>query len=319
MPPTLVEMRDALAIIRRYLPSQTPLVFAPALSECLGADIWLKWEFSNPIGAFKLRGGLNLMASLAADDCKAVVTASTGNHGQSIAYAAELFDIPATIFLPENGNPDKAASIERLGAKLQYVGANFDACREAAIEYSNKFHGRYIHPANEPKLISGVGTAALEIFEQDGQLEDVDLVIVPVGGGSGVCGWILARDELSASTKIWGTQSAQSNAAYESWISGKLVTRPNLTTSEGLSTGEGYSLTQEIMRNGLDDFILADDSEIDDAVGVMLETQHVLLEPAGAAALAAAIRAKEKIKSQRVVLVCSGSNISRAQLKKIIN
>lgn len=314
----LAEMRSAASIINKYFEIPTPLLFSPSLSEKLGAEVWLKCEFSNPIGAFKLRGGLNLISALADKNCSHVVTASTGNHGQSIAYAARLFQIAATIFVPENANPDKADSIKRFGAEIRYVGENFDSCRSAAIEYSRELNARYIHPANERELLSGVGTAALEVLDEEGQLRDADVVIVPVGGGSGVCGWILARDELSSPTKIWATQSAQSSAAYESWMSGKLVTSPNLTTSEGLSTGDGYSLTQKIMGNGLDDFILVEDSEINDAVGIMLETQHVLLEPAGAAALAAAIKAKENIKSKRVVLVCSGSNISRAQLKNII-
>ncbi len=315
--PTLDDVRAARARIAAHIGLPTPLVHSPALSEMLDADVWLKYEFANPIGAFKLRGGLNLAASLTAEERAAgLVTASTGNHGQSIAYAGRAVGAPATIFVPRGANTDKVASMERLGARVVAEGEVFDEARLAAQRYAEDTRARHVHVADEPALIAGVATAALEVLED--QRPDAELVIVPVGGGSGACGWITVRDGLGHEAEVWGVQSAQAPAAHDAWATGELVSRPNRSRAEGVATGVAFATTQAILRAGLADFLLVDDDRTDEAVVALLEQQHVLVEPAGALALAAAVQQRERVRGRRVVLVLSGSNITRAQLQAIL-
>jgi len=315
--PTLQDVRDAAAGIASLLPLPTPLVASPGLSELLEADVSLKLEFATPVSAFKVRGGLTLVANLTEDERAAgLVTASTGNHGQSIAYAGRQYGVRTAIFVPQGANPDKLAAIRRLGAEIHEVGARFDDAVIAAAAHADANGMRFVSSGDEPALIAGVGTAALEVLEQ--QQPDTDVAIVPVGGGSGVCGWLTVRDGLHHGAEIWGVQSAQAPAAHDSWLAGSVVERPNLTTAEGLSTGQGFSLTLSIMRATLDAFVLVDDNAIEHAVVALLDHQHLLAEPAGAASLAAAIAERDKLRGRQVVLVCSGANITREQLRAIL-
>lgn len=315
--PTIEDVRAAAAEIEARLSLPTPLVASPGLSELLDADISLKLEFATPVSAFKVRGGLTLVAQLTeAERSAGLVTASTGNHGQSIAYAGRLHGVPTAIFVPEGANPDKVAAIRRLGAEIHEVGERFDDSVRAAAAHADATGMRFVSSGDEPDLISGVGTAALEVLEE--QQPDTELAIVPVGGGSGVCGWLTVRDGLDHAARVWGVQSAQAPAAYESWRAGEPVTRPNLTSAEGLSTGEGFSLPISIMRASLDEFVLVDDAAIEDAVLTLFDLQHLLVEPAGAASLAAAFAEREQLRGRRVVLVCSGANITRQQLFAIL-
>lgn len=316
-PPTLEDVRAAAAEISPHLPLPTPLVASPALSELLDADVSLKLEFATPVSAFKVRGGLTLAAQLTeAERAAGLVTASTGNHGQSIAYAGRMHGIRTAIFVPEGANPDKVASIRRLGAEIHEVGERFDDAVRAAETHADATGMRFVSSGDEPHLIAGVGTAAVEVLDQ--QQPDTEVVIVPVGGGSGVCGWLTVRGGLGHAAEVWGVQSAQAPAAYESWRAGEVVTRPNLTTAEGLSTGAGYALPIAMMRAYLDRFVLVDDDAIEQALVALLDQQHVLVEPAGAAPLAAALAERERLRGRRVVLVCSGANVTRAQLLAIL-
>lgn len=325
-PPTLADVRRAAEALSGRLALPTPLVYSPALSERLDAHVSLKYEFANEIGAFKLRGGVFLAGELSEEERRAgLVAASTGNHAQAVAYGAFLHSVRAVLFVPEDANPDKVASIARLGGEVRKHGARFDDARRAAEEYAPEHNMRYVHSANEPLLIAGVGTAALEVLEQ--QQPETDLVIVPVGGGSGVCGWLTVRDGLAAESasesrpqvEVWGVQSAQSPAAYESWRGREIVERPNTTAHEGVATAVGFELTQQIMWRSLDDFLLVDDARISEAVVTLLETQHVLAEPAGASPLAAAIEALDRIRGRRVVLVISGANVTLEQLRTLLD
>lgn len=315
--PTLTDVRAAAQRISPYLGLPTPLVPSPALSERLDAEVWLKYEFANALGVFKLRGGLNLALTLPEEQRAAgLVTASTGNHGQSIAYGARTAGIPATVFVPQGANADKIASMRRLGARVIESGANVDESLAAAVEHSAEIGARFVHIANEPLLIAGVGTAALEVLER--QLPGADLVIVPVGAGSGACGWITVRDGLQHTAEIWGVQSAESRAVHDGWQSGEPVERPNATRAEGLATGRAFPFPQTILRRGLADFPLVGDGQIEEALVELIDTQHLLVEPAGAAPLAAASAAPERVRGRRVVLVLSGANITRHQLAAIL-
>jgi threonine dehydratase len=313
-PPTLDDVRAAEERIAPQLSLPTPLVASPGLSELVGAEVLLKLEFANPVGVFKLRGGINLVAQLSPEErASGLFTASTGNHGQSIAYAARLFDAPSRIFAPEGSNADKIRSIRRLGAEVTLSGARFDDARQACEAAAADVGARYVHSANEPALIAGCGVAALEALER--QREDVD---VAVGGGSGVCGWLTVRDGLGHRAEIWGVQSSAAPAAHDAFRARELLSRDNATIAEGLATAVAFELTQRMMWHSLDDFLLVDDEAIEDAVVTLLEEQHLLVEPAGAATLAAALTGRERLAGRTVVLVLSGSNITRQQLQAIL-
>ena len=312
-------IRRAADALSEHLSLPTPLVYSPALSERLEAHVSLKLEFANPIGAFKLRGGVTLAAELAASGAAAgLVTASTGNHGQSIAYGAALHGIEAVIFVPEGANPDKIASIRRLGAEVREEGARFDDANEAAAEFAAERGMRYVE-VDGPTLIAGVATGALEVLDpHGGQQPDTDVVIVPLGGGSGACGWVLTRDGVGASCEVWAVQSAQARAGHDSWREGRVVERTNTTMAEGLATATGFEYTQAILRGRLDDFLLVDDADIGAAVVDLLEHAHLLVETAGAAALAGAVAARDRIRDRRVVLVLTGANITSEQLRGLL-
>ena len=241
-PPDIDDIRRAADALSEHLSLPTPLVHSPALSEALDAHVSLKLEFANPIGAFKLRGGVHLAGELAASgETAGLVTASTGNHGQSIAYGAALHGLDAVIFVPEHANPDKLASIRRLGAEVREEGARFDDANAAARDFAAERGLRYVD-VDGPSLIAGVATAALEALDPDGgQQPDTDVVIVPLGGGSGACGWVLTRDGVGADCEVWAVQSAQAPAGHDSWRAGRVVERANpRTTAEGL--GDGHRL-----------------------------------------------------------------------------
>src|ERR671936_1119603 len=208
---------DVLAAKRRIAPylRPTPLYAYPALSELVGTEVWVKHENHQPVGAFKVRGGVNLVSQLDEDERRrGVITASTGNHGQSVAYAARLFGVRAIVCVPEGANPVKLASMRALGAELVVHGRDFDDAREHCEALAAKHGYRYIHSGNEPLLIAGVATETLEILEEQ---PDIDVVIVPVGGGSGAAGTCVAAKGVRASIEVIGVQTAAAPAAYRSW------------------------------------------------------------------------------------------------------
>ena len=319
-PPTLDDVRRAAATIAAHVPLPTPLVYSPGLSERLDAHVSLKLETANPISVFKLRGGINLVSQLpAAERETGVVVVSTGNHGQSIAYAARRFGVRAHVFAPEGANPDKVASMRRLGAEVTLRGARYDDARVAAEEFAAERGMRYVHSSDEPLLVAGVGTAALEVLEEQGP--DTELVIVPAGGGSGGCGWVTVRDGLGHGARIWAVQSAQAPALHDSWRAGRPVGRPNTTIAEGLATASAFAWPLGILAS-LDDFLLVEDAQIEEGVRTLLDLAHVLAEPAGAASTAAALREADagggRLRGKRVVLVVSGANVTRAQLRAML-
>ena len=310
--PTLTDIIAARKRIAPYI-NRTPLHHYPSLDNLFGAEVYVKHENHQPMGAFKIRGGLNLISQLSEEEKKGgVITASTGNHGQSIALAAQVFGVSATIVVPEGANPGKVEAIENLGANVIFHGRDFDDAREHVERVSLEEGTQYIHSANEPRLIEGVGTCALEIVED---LPDVDIIIVPVGGGSGACGTCIVAKGVNPDIKVIGVQAEAANAAYLSWRSGQLIESDMGTSAEGLATRVGFELTQDIMRDLMDDFVLVSEAELDEAVVLHLEKTHNLAEHAGAAPLAAALKIKDQLADQKVVLVLSGGNMSMPHLK----
>ncbi len=310
-------LRDVIAArlnVYRHL-KPTPLHCYPGLGELIGAKVWVKHENHQPVGAFKVRGGLNLVAQLSEKERAAgLYTASTGNHGQSIAFAARAYGVHATIAVPEGANPGKVAAMRGLGAEVAFHGPDFDSAREWVMGIAATRGGRYVGPT-EGLLIHGVGTYALEILED---LPEVDAIIVPVGAGSGVCATGIVAKTINPGIQVIGVQSAQAPAIQMSWASGKPVSADMSTVAEGLATRVPFENTQRIMRRYLDDFVLVEDTAIEDAILLLLEHTHNLAEGAGAAALAAAIKLKSRLAGKNVVLVMSGGNLSVDQLRRLL-
>ncbi len=315
--PTFADVLEARRVISKYL-SRTALYHYSGLSELLGCNAFIKHENHQPVGAFKIRGGINLISRLNGRETqRGVITASTGNHGQSIAYASRTFGVKATVVVPEQSNPDKVKAIERLGATILVHGKDFDEAREHAERCAAKEGYRYIHSANEPYLIAGVGTMGLEIVED---CPTIDVIVVPVGGGSGASGTSLAAKTVSPRIDVIGVQSEQAPAAYLSWKAGKPLSSDTMKTfAEGLATRVGFAMTVEMMKHYLSDFILVSDDEIRRAMRLILEQTHNLAEAAGAASLAAAIKIKEKLKGRNVAMILSGANVTTSTLHEILH
>jgi threonine dehydratase len=314
--PTVADVLDARRRIASHL-IPTPLYSYPALNDVLGAEVFVKHENHQPVGSFKVRGGVNLISQLSAEEReRGVIAASTGNHGQSIAYAARLFGVRATICVPENANPVKVASMRGFGAELVFHGRDFDEARERCEQLAHEHGYRYVHSGNEPLLIAGVGTEALEILEQQPRVE---AIVVPVGGGSGAAGACIVAKAVNPAVKIMGVQSEAAPAAYRSWRERRLVEDQMQTFAEGLATRTAFELPQRILWQWLDDFLLVSDEEIRAAQAVMIEATRNLIEAAGAAPLAAAIRLREQLASKRIALIASGGNASREQLLDVLS
>ena len=309
--PDLADVLAARARIAPYL-RPTPLYRYPVLDTLTGARLRVKHENHQPVGAFKVRGGVNLISQLSpAERDRGVASASTGNHGQSIAYAADLFGVRATIFVPEQANPVKVESMRALGAQIVFYGKDFDEAREQCEKVSAEQGYRYIHSGNEPALIAGVGTYTLEILAER---PDTEVIVVPVGGGSGAAGAWLVANAVRPSIEVIGVQSAAAPAAYRSWQAGTLVEDSTSTFAEGLATRTAFELPQQILRDLLDDFVLVSDADLAQATRVMIEQTRNLVEPSGAAALAAVLADPVRFADRDVTIVCCGGNISPAQL-----
>ena len=313
--PTLADVLEARRRISPHL-GQTPLYSYPTLNELVGAEIFVKHENHQPVGAFKVRGGINLIAQLSPEERgRGVIAASTGNHGQSIAYAARLFGVRATICVPENANPVKVASIRGLGAELIFHGSDYDEAREHCEQLAREHGYRYVHSGNEPLLIAGVATETLEILEQQ---PETDVIIVPIGGGSGAAGACIVAKAVNPAVRVIGVQSEAAPAAYRSWREHRLLEDRMQTFAEGLATRTAFELPQKILWQWLDDFVLVSDDEIRAAQARMIEATRNLVEAAGAAPLAAALRLRDELTSKRIALIASGGNASREQLLDVL-
>lgn len=309
---TFADILHAQKTIRPFL-APTPLHHYPALDQLIGAELYIKHENYQPIGAFKVRGGLNLMAHLPQESReRGVVTASTGNHGQSIAYAAQQFGVKAMIVVPEGANPVKVEAMRSYGADVIFHGADFEACKRHCVTLETEQGVRYINSGDEPLLIAGVGTHTLELLEAQ---PDIDVLIVPLGGGSGVAGACIAAKTMRPQIRLIAVQAAGAPAAYLTWQARERRTAEINTFAGGLATGEPFMMPQQLIWDRLDDFILVDDDEMRVAVLHYLEKAKTLAEPAGAAPLAAAMRLRNELQGKKVALILSGGNISPAELR----
>jgi threonine dehydratase len=311
------DLADVLAARQRIAPylRPTPLFRYPALDALTGTQVWVKHENHQPVGAFKVRGGVNLVSQLsAAERAAGVVAASTGNHGQSVAYAANLFGVRAVICVPEQANPVKVESMQALGAEVIAHGRDFDEAREHCEKLAAAEGYRYVHSGDEPALIAGVATYTLEILADQ---PDTEVIVVPVGGGSGAAGACVTAKAVRPGIEVIGVQAQAAPAAFHSWQAGKLIADTTSTFAEGLATRTAFELPQQIMRDLLDDFVLVSEDGLRAATRLLIEKTRNLVEPAGAAALAAVLAAPGRFAGRKVAIVCSGGNISPAQLSDL--
>ena len=314
-PPTFADIVAARAFISPYLP-KTPLVRIPKISEELDCDYYAKLENLQPVGAFKVRGGVSLVGSLTAGDAP-LVTASTGNHGQSIAFAGRLFNKRVIIYAPsENVNEMKMQAMRDLGAEVRLHGRDFDDARVETERVARAVGFRYVHSANEPQLIAGVGTMGLEIFED---LSDVDVIIAPAGGGSCASGNCIVAKHLNPKVRVIAVQSDAAPAMWHAWRNHNLDPYPTMKTEhEGLATRTPFALTNKVLWPLLDDFVLTSDDEINDAIRLLARYGKQVVEGAGAASLAAALKLGDELRGKRVVGIVSGGNIPPERLAKLI-
>ena len=312
--PTYADIVAAREFISPYLP-KTPLVRINKLSEALGCDYYVKLENLQPVGAFKVRGGVNLVGH---EEAKTIVTASTGNHGQSIGFAGRIFNTRVIVYAPaDNVNPAKLQAMRDLGAEVRLHGRDFDEARLETERVAAAEGFRYVHSADEPRLIAGVGTIGLEIFED---LPDVDVIIAPAGGGSCVSGNCIVARELNPNVKVIAVQSEGAPAMWHAWRNRNLEPYPTMKTEhEGLATRVPFALPSSILWELLSDFVLVTDEQINEAVRLLARDAKQLVEGAGAASLAAAIKLREELRGKKVVGVVSGGNLPLARFTSLLS
>ena len=313
---TLQQIIAARRVVTQFL-KPTPLIHYPELSDRLGFQAYIKHENHHPTGSFKVRGGINFMHHLPqAQREKGVLTATRGNHGQSIAYAAAQFGVKAAVVVPHGNNPEKNSAMQAFGAELIEHGADFDEALMLCEKLQAERGLYYVHPCMEPALFHGVGTYSLEIFES---LPDVDAIIVPIGGGSGCCGAITVSKAINPNVKVIGVQAENAPAIYRSWKSGQRVETASCDTiADGLATRTPFPLPLSIIRKGIHDIVLLSEAELEEGIRSALRWTHNLAEGAGASPIAAAHKLTDTLAGKRVVMVMSGGNLDTNTLKKVL-
>ncbi|QIB32301.1 threonine dehydratase [Ancylobacter pratisalsi] len=304
---TLDELEHALQQVHAVFPG-TPQYAWPLLAGRTGAEIWVKHENHTPTGAFKVRGGLIHLERLAREGRapRGVISATRGNHGQSLAYAGQRFGVPVTIVVPAGNSVEKNAAMSALGARLIEHGADFDAARAHAKALSET-EGLLFAPSFHPDLVVGVATYSLELFRAAPPL---DVLYVPIGLGSGICGAILTRDLLGLGTEIVGVQSAHAPAYALSFAAGHPVVAESADTrADGLAVRVPDAAAFEIIHKGASRIATVSDDEVAEAARIYWTDTHNLAEGAGAAALAALLQDKEGLRGRRAGVVLSGGNI----------
>lgn len=318
-PPTFEDIVAAREFISPYLP-KTPLVHLPKISELLECDYYAKLENLQPTGAFKVRGGVNLVGKLFVDGNgeTTLITASTGNHGQSIAYAGRLFGARVIIYAPtENVNESKMQAMRDLGAEVRLFGRDFDEARLECERVAREEGFRYVHSANEPLLIAGVGTIGLEIFDD---LPDVEVIIAPAGGGSCASGSCLVARQVNRQVRVFATQSEAAPVLWHAYQNRSLDPYPTMqTVHEGLATRVPFELTNLILWDLLADFILVSDEDINEAIRILARDAKQVAEGAGAASLAAAIKLRNELSGKKVVGILTGGNIPADRLARLLS
>jgi threonine dehydratase len=308
LPVTFEDVLKAREFISSYLPG-TPLVRSEKISAFLECDYYIKCENLQPIGAFKVRGAVNLVGTAPDEEKRAgMIAASTGNHGQAVAYAGRLFGSRVIIYAPaEKVNQAKVQAMCNLGAEVRLHGRDFDEARLEAERVAKEKGYRYVHSADEPKLIAGTGTISLEVFEK---LPNADVIICPAGGGSCASGNCIAAKHLNPNVRVIAAQSAAAPAMWHAWKNHNLDPYPTMETEhEGLATRVPFEMPNRILWELLDDFVLLSDEEINDAIRLLARDAKQIAEGAGATSLAAALKLKDQLKGKKVVGILTGGNL----------
>ena len=311
-----VSLRDILrarGVLRRHL-SHTPLYRHPLLSARLGFDAYVKHENHLPTGSFKVRGGLHLMANLGERELKhGVVTATRGNHGLALAFAARHFGSRCIVYVPRTNNPEKNALLEALGAEVEQWGRDFDEARLEAEARAHSDGCRYVHPGNDPLIVAGFGTMALEIAES---LPELDVILIPMGTGCCAAGAVVTLRATLPHVRIVGVQAERAPTLSRSLAAGRLLDGDTADTfAGGLAARCTFELPFELLRGQLDDVVLVSEEEMREAVREALETTHNLAEGAAAAAYAAARKIRSSLVDKRVAIVHTGQNTDRNTLR----
>lgn len=315
-----VSFQDILKASRRIrkFVARTPTHLSVALSEKTGGEVYLKLECFQPVGVFKIRGAINKICSLSQSDLKkGLVTSSSGNHGLSVAFAAKIHGAEAVVVVPENAVKEKVEAIESYGAKVVKYGKDYDEASSKAFEIQKETGTTFVHPFEDPFVIAGQGTVALELLED---VPDINTIIVPVGGGGLISGICVAAKTLNRDIRIIGVQPEGSPAVHQSWKAGKIVEVDSVSTiADGLAARKPLDLTFGIIKEHVDDFLLVTEREIDEAVLALIRDAHILAEPSGAASLAALLFKYHPKPDEKVAVIISGANVSADYLKSLLS
>jgi len=313
--PTLSQIESTQPLVYSVLPA-TPQYHWPLLGEWLGAEVWLKHENHMPVGAFKVRGGLVYFADLARNDqVREVITATRGNHGQSVALSARRYGLGATVVVPVGNSVEKNNAMRALGAKLIEHGEDFQAARQHAAELAAA-SGAHMVPSFHPLLVQGVATYGVELFRA---LQDLDSVYVPIGLGSGICATVAARNALSPRTRVIGVVSAHARAYSLSFASKREIESPVTTRlADGMACRTPEPQALEAIWKYVDRIVEVTDEEVGEAMQMIYECTHNVAEGAGAAAVAALAKERSVIKDKKVAAVLSGGNVDAAIFSEVL-
>ena len=316
-PPRFVDVLAAHRILDRYL-RPTPFYESVGLGHMLGLTLYIKYENHQPIGAFKVRGTLNKLVSLSREERdRGVVTASMGNHGQGVCYAARLLGVRATVVMPEKANPDKAEAMRNLGAEVLSSGVDFEAANEKARELERKEGFVYFHAANDPKIIAGHGTVGLEMLEE---VPDLDVLVVPIGAGGLISGVSLVAKTLNPAIEVIGVQAKEVAPYYRSRQEGRVVAVDTAKTfAEGLACRFPTVLPFRMIGEYVDEIVVATEEQMRRALVLLLEKTHNLAEGAGAAGTAGVVALHERLAGKKVGTVLTGGNLNWHVLNRALN
>ncbi len=310
---TINDIREAARVIDGFV-TYCPLVYSPYFSGQTGENIFFKTENFQPTKVFKLRGAINKIKSLKNE--KKVVTASSGNHGLSVAYASRVFGKRATIFVPKWANPDKIKTITSYGAEVVIGGESYEDAYADAIKYCEAENSEFVHPFEDPHVIAGQGTIGLEIYEN---MPEIDTVIVPVGGGGLVSGISVALKSLTKKARVIGVQSENNPAMVEAYHGRDTVISVKESIADGMITKKASDITLSIIKKNVDDMVTVSEEEIEKSLLALLVNDHILVEPSGAASAACLLQKNELLKSSKnIAVVLSGGNINIKYLKKLL-
>jgi len=315
--PTLIELESAAEVIYRSMPA-SPQYRWPLLDERVGAAVWVKHENHAPTGAFKVRGGLVYLDELCRDGEKpaGVIAATRGNHGQSVGFAARQFGIPAAVVVPVGNSVDKNAAMRALGVEIIEQGRDFQEASEIADEIADT-RGWHRFPSFHPLLVRGVGTYALELFRA---VPDIDTIYVPVGMGSGLCGVIGARNALGLETQVVAVVSSSAPAFSLSFRQGRVVSHESTTRiADGMACRTPDAAALDIARHGAERVVEVSDDEVESAMRALFADTHNTAEGGGAAALAALLQEKERMRGRKTAIVLSGGNVDSPLFSRIIS